>query len=178
MADIILLSRRPVEDVLPSLGLLAHRVRVLPPTSSSLAAANGPDALVIDGTLLYNVRSRDDYSVDVLRLSRAATDSGWRARFVTSLTDPLKATTPPCQVQEPEIWFADTPTGVEHAKSLCGRCPLATDCLLGAMERREPWGVWGGELFEQGRVVPRKRTRGRPRKYPSPPQHPEGRRRA
>ena len=32
------------------------------------------------------------------------------------------------------------------------------------MERSEPWGVWGGELFEQGVVVPRKRPRGRPRK--------------
>jgi WhiB family transcriptional regulator, redox-sensing transcriptional regulator len=28
----------------------------------------------------------------------------------------------------------------------------------------EPWGVWGGEIFERGTVVPRKRPRGRPRK--------------
>jgi WhiB family transcriptional regulator, redox-sensing transcriptional regulator len=27
-----------------------------------------------------------------------------------------------------------------------------------------PWGVWGGELFVAGRVVRRKRPRGRPRK--------------
>ena len=33
-----------------------------------------------------------------------------------------------------------------------------------ALERAEPWGVWGGELFVQGVVVPRKRPRGRPRK--------------
>jgi WhiB family transcriptional regulator, redox-sensing transcriptional regulator len=32
------------------------------------------------------------------------------------------------------------------------------------LARREPWGVWGGELFLQGRVIPRKRPRGRPRK--------------
>ena len=31
-------------------------------------------------------------------------------------------------------------------------------------ERREPWGVWAGELFERGQVVARKRRPGRPRK--------------
>jgi len=36
--------------------------------------------------------------------------------------------------------------------------------VVGALERSEPWGVWGGELFVQGVVVPRKRPRGRPRK--------------
>jgi hypothetical protein len=38
------------------------------------------------------------------------------------------------------------------------------ECLGGAVERNEPWGVWGGEIFERGAVVPRKRPRGRPRK--------------
>ena len=37
-------------------------------------------------------------------------------------------------------------------------------CLTGALERHEPWGVWGGEIFERGVVIPRKRPRGRPRK--------------
>ena len=36
--------------------------------------------------------------------------------------------------------------------------------LLVALERREPWGVWGGQLFLAGVVIPRKRPRGRPRK--------------
>lgn len=33
------------------------------------------------------------------------------------------AETIPCQENEPEMWFADTPDGVEFAKSLCGTCP-------------------------------------------------------
>ena len=70
----------------------------------------------------------------------------------------------PCLGEEPEIWFADTPDGVEFAKTLCGTCPIRSACLAGALDRHEPWGVWGGELFEQGRVIPRKRPRGRPRK--------------
>jgi WhiB family redox-sensing transcriptional regulator len=70
----------------------------------------------------------------------------------------------PCHEGDPEIWFADTPGGVEHAKTLCGGCPLKAECLTGALDRGEPWGVWGGELFEHGAVIPRKRPRGRPRK--------------
>ncbi len=70
----------------------------------------------------------------------------------------------PCRVNDPELFFAETPAGVEHAKALCLDCPVRTECLAGALDRREPWGVWGGELFLQGVVIPRKRPRGRPRK--------------
>ncbi len=70
----------------------------------------------------------------------------------------------PCQENDAELWFADSPQDVEFAKSLCGTCPVRAACLDGALSRREPWGVWGGELFMQGQVVPRKRPRGRPRK--------------
>lgn len=70
----------------------------------------------------------------------------------------------PCRETDAELWFAESPTDVETAKALCLDCPVRTQCLSGALERREPWGVWGGELFLQGVVVPRKRPRGRPRK--------------
>jgi WhiB family redox-sensing transcriptional regulator len=70
----------------------------------------------------------------------------------------------PCRVNDAELWFAESPADVEHAKSLCLDCPVQALCLSGALERREPWGVWGGELFLQGVVIPRKRPRGRPRK--------------
>ncbi len=70
----------------------------------------------------------------------------------------------PCQENDAELWFAESPDDVEFAKSLCGTCPARETCLQGALARREPWGVWGGELFVMGQVVPRKRPRGRPRK--------------
>ena len=70
----------------------------------------------------------------------------------------------PCRVNDPELWFAESPSDVEFAKALCTDCPVQAMCLSGALERREPWGVWGGELFLQGVVIPRKRPRGRPRK--------------
>ncbi|MGH8970071.1 MAG: WhiB family transcriptional regulator [Actinomycetes bacterium] len=70
----------------------------------------------------------------------------------------------PCRANDPELFFADSPDDVEYAKTLCAACPVRSACLAGALERREPWGVWGGEWFMQGVVVPRKRPRGRPRK--------------
>ena len=70
----------------------------------------------------------------------------------------------PCRANDPELWFAELPADVEFAKALCQTCPVRQLCLGGALERREPWGVWGGELFVQGETVARKRPRGRPRK--------------
>ncbi|WP_425562418.1 WhiB family transcriptional regulator [Microlunatus aurantiacus] len=80
----------------------------------------------------------------------------------------LDLRTLPCRRSDPDLWFAESPTDVESAKALCRDCPLRLECLAGAQERREPWGVWGGELFIQGVVVARKRPRGRPRKHPLP----------
>ncbi len=69
----------------------------------------------------------------------------------------------PC-TDDPDLFFAESPEDVECAKVLCRGCPARMACLAGALERREPWGVWGGELFLRGEIVPRKRPRGRPRK--------------
>lgn len=69
----------------------------------------------------------------------------------------------PC-TDDPELFFAEAPADVEAAKALCQGCRIRVACLEGALERREPWGVWGGELLLRGTVVPRKRPRGRPRK--------------
>jgi WhiB family transcriptional regulator, redox-sensing transcriptional regulator len=69
----------------------------------------------------------------------------------------------PCR-DDPELFFAESPDDVEFAKSLCQSCAVRMACLAGAIARAEPWGVWGGELFLRGEIVPRKRPRGRPRK--------------
>jgi WhiB family transcriptional regulator, redox-sensing transcriptional regulator len=87
---------------------------------------------------------------------------------LTELDDAIErlGVTVPCRSYDPEVFFAEAPADVEYAKTLCQTCPLREACLAGAKDRREPWGVWGGELFVQGVVVPRKRPRGRPRKNP------------
>ena len=110
-----------------------------------------------------------------------------RTEEVSPVTDPTLATTPaptapsastaladlvpvdapagdlPCWTA-PDLWFAESPADVETAKAHCAPCPIREACLAGALERREPWGVWGGQLVLAGVVVPRKRPRGRPRK--------------
>lgn len=70
----------------------------------------------------------------------------------------------PCRVGDPDLWFAESPVDLERAKALCEDCPLRLECLAAALEREEPWGVWGGEIIDRGAIVSRKRPRGRPRK--------------
>ena len=79
-------------------------------------------------------------------------------------TDQLFARMLPCRAGDPELWFAEHTAQVEQAKALCRTCPVVGACLAGAVERAEPWGVWGGEVFVAGVVVPTKRGRGRPPK--------------
>lgn len=74
----------------------------------------------------------------------------------------------PCRQVDPELFFAERPADVEYAKSLCRTCPVQESCLAGAVQREEPLGVWGGQLFVGGNIVAQKRTRGRPRKHPLP----------
>lgn len=77
---------------------------------------------------------------------------------------PWAPETLPCRTHDSDLWFADSPTDLEIAKALCAGCPVRAACLQGALSRREPWGVWGGEIIDSGRIVGYKRPRGRPRK--------------
>ena len=63
-----------------------------------------------------------------------------------------------------ELFFSESIDDIAAAKAFCQACPVKESCLDGAVERREPWGVWGGELVVAGTVLARKRPRGRPRK--------------
>jgi WhiB family transcriptional regulator, redox-sensing transcriptional regulator len=74
-----------------------------------------------------------------------------------ALDDPL-----PCQRENPRLWFSDQPPDLALAKTYCRPCPLRQFCLAGAVERREPHGVWGGEIFTNGAIIAEKRPRGRP----------------
>lgn len=76
----------------------------------------------------------------------------------------LPGTGTPCQEGDADLWFAESMSDVEAAKAMCRSCPVREACLAGALERQEPWGVWGGEVFVDGVVVARKRGRGRPPK--------------
>jgi WhiB family transcriptional regulator, redox-sensing transcriptional regulator len=83
------------------------------------------------------------------------------ARAAATLDTPL-----PCRANHPQLWFSERPAELELAKARCRPCPLREACLSGAVQRSEPYGVWGGEIFDHGRIIGRKRPRGRPPKRP------------
>ncbi len=66
------------------------------------------------------------------------------------------------------LFFSEDQVELARAKAICGRCGLRERCLNGAVERREPYGVWGGMLVLDGVPVEMKRGRGRPPKHPRP----------
>jgi len=66
------------------------------------------------------------------------------------------------------LFFSEQIDDIARAKAICALCPVAEPCFQGALERREPWGVWGGQLFANGKVLAQKRRRGRPPKNPRP----------
>jgi WhiB family redox-sensing transcriptional regulator len=62
------------------------------------------------------------------------------------------------------LFFSEQIDDINRAKAFCQECPVKAPCLEGATARREPWGVWGGEIFWNGKILPFKRKRGRPPK--------------
>lgn len=66
------------------------------------------------------------------------------------------------------LFFSDDNVDIARAKAICSRCSLRPTCLKNALDRLEPWGVWGGELIEEGRIVVDRRPRGRPSVLPRP----------
>lgn len=128
-------------------------------------------AAVIDDAVIDETVATD---ADVMRVTAIsqATHAAIEVRQVAAPVVTVRQVAPttigtgtefPC-ADDPDLFFAESPDDVELAKSLCGGCQFRASCLAGAIERREPWGVWGGELFLRGEIVPRKRARGRPRK--------------
>ncbi|MFM7542667.1 MAG: WhiB family transcriptional regulator [Actinomycetales bacterium] len=82
---------------------------------------------------------------------------------ITGTYSDQRAISLPCHDSDPELFFSENNEEISLAKSLCGGCPVKRECLAGALSRQEPCGVWGGELFEDGQVIAKRRTPGRPR---------------
>lgn len=70
----------------------------------------------------------------------------------------------PCRRIGEAVYFSTKPHEVETAQDACLDCRVMFACGNGARDRAEPWGVWGGEVFRDGKPIGRYRGRGRPRK--------------
>ena len=66
------------------------------------------------------------------------------------------------------LFFSEDLIDIARAKAICSKCPVRETCLSEALARQEPFGVWGGQLLHNGRIVAQKRKRGRPPKHPRP----------
>ena len=67
-----------------------------------------------------------------------------------------------------DIFFSEEIHEIAAVKQVCASCEVISPCLQGALERNEPCGVWGGQLFINGKILSVKRRRGRPSKVPRP----------
>ena len=96
---------------------------------------------------LIQLQAIDEFSISTLPVARCADGNG-------TLTP---------------LFFSDHVLDIARAKAICAKCGLREQCLNDALDREEPWGVWGGELISGGRIVFNKRPGGRPPKRPRPP---------
>lgn len=66
------------------------------------------------------------------------------------------------------MFFSEDLPQIAAAKKMCATCPVMEMCLESALDRNEQFGVWGGQLFDNGKIVAIKRRRGRPPKVARP----------
>jgi len=62
-----------------------------------------------------------------------------------------------CRHHPTEVFFPNDGAGVERARAICARCPIAQRCLDYALENRIEHGVWGGESERSRRRILRDR---------------------
>lgn len=53
-----------------------------------------------------------------------------------------------CRDADPDLFFPpseDDPVAEGKAKAICSSCMIRSRCLSDAIDRHEPYGVWGGK---------------------------------
>lgn len=58
-----------------------------------------------------------------------------------------------CAEVDSELFFPEQGARGSAAKRVCMACDVRVECLLGAIERREQWGIWGGLNVRERRDV-------------------------
>ena len=57
-----------------------------------------------------------------------------------------------------DLMYAGDEFSVLRARQICQSCPVAVPCLVAALDRREPDGVWGGLTPSERETVRRRRS--------------------
>lgn len=58
-----------------------------------------------------------------------------------------------CRGGDPDVLFVRGAEQRGVAASVCGRCPVKTQCLADALDNRVEFGVWGGLTERQRRAL-------------------------
>jgi hypothetical protein len=109
------------------------------------------------------------YALDINYIHEEESQAGALELVVTPVDPWAKARCRDGHGTLTHLFFSDEVLEIARAKAICAKCALREQCLADALEREEPWGVWGGELLSGGRIVFNKRPGGRPPKRPRPP---------
>lgn len=158
---------------------MTNALKPRPGGANPATAANTADllGLAIDPTLDHRTTTdmtiNDSLADGVSRPDQLAPDSPPPDGDVDALDESLAARRPVARCADGNgtltaLFFSDHVADIARAKAMCGLCPLQAQCLADALDREEPWGVWGGELISGGRVIANKRPCGRPPKNPRP----------
>ncbi len=67
--------------------------------------------------------------------------------------EPWRPSAPCAQINDGDLWFPEEKQHAGPAKQICARCPYKAPCVLGAIERNERHGIWGGLTIPQIRKV-------------------------
>lgn len=68
---------------------------------------------------------------------------------------------PACTRVDPDLFYSEGEAETALAKRICATCPLRLDCLEGAMDRGESFGVWGGkDPYERGALTKKRNQLG------------------
>lgn len=60
-----------------------------------------------------------------------------------------------CRGTDTDEFYPEKGGSTRTAKRICDRCEVKTECAQDAVERREPYGVWGGMSQNERRALGR-----------------------
>ncbi|MDQ4213265.1 WhiB family transcriptional regulator [Microbacterium capsulatum] len=58
-----------------------------------------------------------------------------------------------CAETDPDEFFPDKGGTSRHAKAICARCDVISECLEYALQHDERFGVWGGKSERERRKL-------------------------
>lgn len=67
-----------------------------------------------------------------------------------------------CNGHDPDLWFpriGESYRRIQLAVSICEGCPVSKECLRYAVSTNQQFGIWGGKLLEDRKVLRRKMLR-------------------